>query len=254
MSDGKIHMPQPSEDSAGKSSVPPNPKPRAKTGRKAGARWARQDLTGMRFERLTVESAAQDHVGKNGARAAYWNCRCDCGKAKAVMGHHLKRGLIRSCGCYSAEIVSLRSRTHEATRHGKTTGTYRSWCAMKTRCTNANQPGAKDYVLRGISVCDRWMDSFENFLADMGERPPGCSIDRINNDGNYEPGNCRWATTKEQAANKRRTNDIELCGFRMSLIKWAAYFKISPHLIYHQSRKLKSRRAAVLWALGEFTQ
>jgi hypothetical protein len=94
--------------------------------------------------------------------------------------------------------------THGHARKGKQTGTYLSWKEMKKRCANPNQKYWKNYGGRGIRVCDRWLNSFENFLADMGERPEGTSIDRYpNNDGNYEPGNCRWATRKQQRANRR---------------------------------------------------
>lgn len=103
---------------------------------------------------------------------------------------------------------------------------------MKTRCTNENQSCAKDYVLRGIKICNRWFNSFENFFADMGPRPRGHSIERINNNGNYEPGNCRWATTKEQSNNSRNNLVIEHAGKRQTAAQWAVDLGIDPQLIY----------------------
>jgi len=140
-----------------------------------------EDITGQRFGRLVVTGCNSSKRG-----GGTWICLCDCGRNKIVDANSLKSGHTQSCGCL---------------RHGLCfTPTWWSWVGMTARCRNQNR---KAYGGRGISVCDRWL-KFENFLSDMGERPLGHTIDRINNDGDYEPGNCRWATAKQQSENKRK--------------------------------------------------
>jgi hypothetical protein len=153
------------------------------------------DIIGQRFARLFVmEDAGVDHRGKK-----LWLCRCDCGEVRIISSEYLRRGAVKSCGCYRKEAAK------RFTTHGKKqTAEYRSWLAMKTRCYNPNEPFWHRYGGRGIKVCDRWRTSFENFFADMGQRPSfKHTLDRWPNyDGDYEPGNCRWATRSEQSANK----------------------------------------------------
>ena len=162
------------------------------------------DLAGQRFGRLTVMRC----VRRGGGRHVLWLCRCDCGRVAHVSSDSLRSGGTRSCGCLSREKAAIRMRawrplfSHAGNRQHGMCGspTYASWKAMKARCTHADNPR---YGGRGIRVCESWLYSFEHFLADMGPRPPGTSIDRINNDDNYEPGNCRWATYSEQNRNQR---------------------------------------------------
>lgn len=159
------------------------------------------ELEGRRFGRLTV-------LGKEGVvnSKLVWKCLCDCGNEVSVVGSRLINGHTNSCGCYRAD------RTKEAnTKHGQSrTKLYQRWAGMIKRCTLRTHRAYKFYGGRGINVCDRWL-SFENFLADMGPPPDNSmTIERIDNDGDYEPGNCRWATWAEQNLNKRPRKDMRI--------------------------------------------
>src|ERR1043165_874637 len=156
------------------------------------------DLTQRRFCRLVVLALAPPHPRFNGCAA--WCCLCDCGARVDVSGGYLRNGRTRSCGCLRREV----SRKN-ATSHGRyLTTEHLSWREAKQRCHNPKNTQFHRYGGRGIRMCDEWRRDFLAFLAHMGPKPPGHTLDRINNDGNYEPGNVRWATPKQQANNRRR--------------------------------------------------
>jgi hypothetical protein len=158
------------------------------------------DMSGKTFGRLTV----LDRLENDRHGSAVWNCRCTCGTVKACLGYRLRSGKVLSCGCYQREVAS--QAIHGHTRVGLTTSEYNSWAMMKNRCYNKKAPNYKHYGGRGIAVCKRWRDSFVAFIQDMGLKPGiGYSIERINNDGNYTPKNCKWATQKEQIDNRRNS-------------------------------------------------
>lgn len=173
-------------------------------------------LVGQRFARWTVLSRAENTASGQ----PRWLCQCDCGNQKAVTRTVLVDGRSTSCGCFKRESNIARSTKHGHATNG-ITPTYHSWVGMVSRCTNPGHRNYARYGGAGIKVCARWM-TFANFLADMGEKPSGMSIDRFPNQrGNYEPGNCRWATATEQARNKTNNRMLTFMGRTMPLAEWA---------------------------------
>jgi hypothetical protein len=155
------------------------------------------DLSGMRFGRLLATLRGKTDKGGN----VFWHCLCDCGNSIEVKGARLKSEETRSCGCFQKQRVSEVNGSHRKTHSPE----YRSWASMIARCENPKYHHFHRYGGRGIKICDNWRNSFENFLSDMGNRPSlSHTLDRINNDGNYEPANCRWATKLEQRHNQSR--------------------------------------------------
>ncbi len=177
------------------------------------------DLTGKRFGRLTVLNRAENH----GIHPS-WHCRCDCGKETKVAGQHLRNGTTKSCGCLRIK--------HQLSY----TLIYRSWRNMLSRCENPHDPNFSLYGGRGIKVCPQWHD-IQAFREDMGDRPsPQYTIDRIDNNGNYDPGNCHWATSKEQSRNRRDNHLITFQGETRCQSEWAESLGISRQRLDYRLR------------------
>lgn len=179
------------------------------------------DLKGKVFSRLTV--LEYSHINNNGG--AMWNCICKCGNLTTSAASSLKDGRIKSCGC-------LRKEALDTSIHGHATkgvsSEYGTWRNMKDRCYNKKNNRYQRYGGRGIKVCDRWINSFENFFLDMGKKPSlNHSIDRINNNGNYELLNCRWATSKEQCSNRKNSVVISYKGKTMVMADWVRFLGLS---------------------------
>lgn len=169
------------------------------------------DISGQRFGMLV----ALNIIGKTHNQCAIWKCACDCGNDYAVDVSKLRRGRSKSCGCNKGKSISERNKRHGLTR----SKIHEAWCSMRYRCENPADPGYDNYGGRGITVCERWQ-VFENFLSDMGFPSAGQSIDRIDNSGNYEPSNCRWASAREQANNRRSNVYVTFQGETHTLSEW----------------------------------
>lgn len=173
------------------------------------------NLSGDKYGRLTVISKAP-HRLVSGVKRTVWNCVCECGGHIAVTTNSLRRGNTKSCGCQKRDATVARNTTHGNSKHPL----YQRWAGMVQRCNNPNHIGYKNYGAKGVKVCESWL-KFENFLADMGEPKPGESLDRYPNaGGNYEPGNCRWATAAEQSRNTNRNVIVTVDGKSMTVRDW----------------------------------
>ncbi len=177
---------------------------------------------GDRYGRLTVIEEAEPYISPNGKRRRCFACRCDCGETATVLLESLASGATRSCRCLQREVMAHSG--HKNTTHGQTGSlTYKSWDSMRQRCCNPSDKDYPRYGGRGITVCQGWMGSFENFLADMGERP-SCeyTIDRYpDQNGDYEKSNCRWATQKQQQRNRRSNVMVSFQGQEHCISEWA---------------------------------
>lgn len=166
------------------------------------------EIIGKRYGKTVVIN----HLGSNKHGKRIWSMQCDCGVKHVSTTGDLSSGRVTSCGCASKDRISKLKYKHG---HAKASGNsveYQTYNHMLGRCFNQNKPDYRHYGGRGITVCDRWRESFENFLADMGSRPAGMSLDRIDVNGNYEPGNCRWIPVAEQQSNKRNNRVVTVNG------------------------------------------
>lgn len=173
-----------------------------------------ESLIGKTYGRLMVV-ARSSRTGGTRPRV-YWDCVCACGKTAVVEASNLRGGAVQSCGCLRNERVAQAVGKHAHTGSPE----YVAWQHMKSRCYNAANPDYPNWGGRGIRVCDRWRDSFEAFLADMGPRPTGATIERRDNDSDYEPGNCVWASRQAQARNTRRNRRLTIAGTTRTLAEW----------------------------------
>ena len=159
-----------------------------------------KNLAGQRFGRLTVLlDGGSDHHGTR-----QWECRCDCGNSHIARGSSLYSGHTQSCGCLHVEKSAEARTVHGQSPRGHKNSVYNAWLSMKQRCYNPKNPRYKNYGKRGISVCKRWLNSFQAFADDMGPKPPGLTLERTNNDKGYCKSNCVWASYADQSANQRR--------------------------------------------------
>ena len=187
----------------------------------------KKDLSGKTFGRWTAICVS----GSDKRGELLWRCHCECGKESSITGGSLRSGNSISCGCFRRENPSQKK--HGASVSG-TPGSnlYCVWKAMISRCENKNTKSYQNYGGRGISVCDEWRHSFETFISDMGPRPQGHSIERKDNSGNYDHGNCRWANKKEQANNTRVNRTLTIDGDSKTLTQWSEISRISVGTIW----------------------
>jgi hypothetical protein len=187
----------------------------------------RLDLRGHRFGKLFVVEVTDIRRGS----AVVWKCKCDCGRETLVGAGQLTLGLTKSCGCYR------RDKAREKAIHGMAdTPEYRAWIAMRRRCQIPTEQNYGNYGGRGITVCDEWSKSFVDFYAHVGSRPsPEHSLHRINNDGNYEPGNVKWGTSQEQQNARRCTIYLTLDGQRRTAMEWSRHLGVSHHVITNRA-------------------
>lgn len=192
----------------------------------------RTPTIGDRYGRLVVQAA-----GEMTARGRVWECLCDCGGRVAVLSAKLNSGHTQSCGCLRHEVLVARNTKHG---HGSArkgvSATYTSWQAMQARCYNPTSPSYRNYGGRGIKVCRRW-HLFENFLADMGERPAGMTLERKDSNKAYSPSNCLWADKETQSNNRRDVIIYSYAGRAMSLAQWCRELGLNYHTIYNRIKR-----------------
>lgn len=201
---------------------------------------------GTVFSSWTVIAEAEPCVEKSGQLSSCSICRCECGAVASVRNNSLKRKQSTSCGCVRTEHIIASRVSHGATRFGITSVEYKAWQSMLARTENESTRGYSRYGGRGISVCERWRQSFAAFLEDMGPRPSSDhSIDRINNEGHYEPSNCRWATRREQQNNRTVSRHLVVNGITKTLAEWSRETGIDSRTIGERLKRGWSDEEAV---------
>lgn len=182
-----------------------------------------KDLTGLKFDRLTVVEMAPHKVYSSGKRYIQWRCRCDCGSETFVISTLLITGRTRSCGCLLLDMMKARSgeRAYQFKHGGSRSREYQSWHNARKRIFNKSNERYPSYGGRGISMCDSWANDFAQFLADMGPCPEGMTLERNDVNGNYDKENCRWATPKEQVWNKSNTKRYQIGEKLLTLLEWS---------------------------------
>lgn len=184
---------------------------------------------GDKFNYLTVISECKKRNHGNVVTL----CKCDCGKIKKIQNRLLVNGITISCGCQRSIRLANRLKTHGLSK----TETYLSWQSMKNRCYNKNNSEYKNYGERGIKVCDSWIKSFDNFINDMGIKPKKYTLERIDNDKDYNINNCKWETFKNQQRNKRTNHKLTFNDLTMTIVEWGEYLGIKPNTILTRIRR-----------------
>ena len=188
------------------------------------------NLKGLRFGRLVVQQlSGSSDVGKK----ARWLCKCDCGGSVVVLGYNLRSGNTQSCGCLMRETSKSRLTTHGMSK----TSTYQIWLKMHRRCYSKGWGSYAYYGGKGITVCKRWW-RFENFFEDMGRRPEGATLDRIDSRKSYSPSNCRWASWRTQQNNRRNNHLVSFGGRRLTVAEWSREVGISQPLLLARLTRL----------------
>lgn len=193
-----------------------------------------KDLTGKVFNRWTV----LENAGKNKSGNSLWLCQCVCGNISKVIDSGLKFSKSKSCGCYAGEVAKEGNATHGYSRVGNHTPEYNAWSSMKNRCSNPKNNRYYRYGERGISVSSRWINSFENFILDMGDKPSALhSLERINNNNDYSKSNCIWGTDEQQRRNKSNNRWIQYNGESKILKDWCIKYSINQSVIYNKIKR-----------------
>lgn len=187
------------------------------------------NITNQKFGRLTV---IKRYGSSEKRKEATWLCKCDCGNIIHVTSYHLRHGHTRSCGCLLREVTIKRNIVHNL----RYTSAYSSWRNMRHRCLNKDHKHYSYYGGRGITVCKRW-EKYENFYADMGERPAGMTLDRIDNSKGYCPSNCRWVSRREQSNNMRNNHRLEYKGENLTIAEWSRKIGISYGALWHRLKR-----------------
>lgn len=200
------------------------------------------DITGHRYGRWAV-------VARVTGRRGYWLCRCDCGNIGEVSRGNLRSGQSGSCGCQAVEATRARRTKHGATAGGANPPEYKAWRQAKLRCYSTKNPDYRHYGGRGIRMCDRWRDDFAAFLADMGPRPTGYTLDRVDVNGDYGPANCRWASRYTQSNNTRQCVYVMHLGERMTMSQLAAKYGVDYAAVRQRIRYRKQTPEQAIFAL-----